>query len=44
MNLFKAFYCVPHDLLHAKLTAYGVDKSFFVIYILTPKSETRADQ
>ena len=28
MNLFKAFYCVPHDLLHAKLTAYGVDKSF----------------
>ena len=35
MDLSKAFYCVPHDLLPAELTVYGLDGSFFVINILT---------
>ena len=28
MDLSKDFYCVPHDLLLAELTVYGLDGSF----------------
>ena len=28
MDLSIAFYCVPHDILLAELTVYGLDRSF----------------
>ena len=40
MDLSKAFYCVPHDLLLAELTVYGLDGSFLCYkysYILNGK-------
>ena len=27
MDLYKAFHCIPHDILRAKLTAYVFDKN-----------------
>ena len=44
MDLSKAFDCVPHDLLLAKLAAYGVDESFLCYiysYLLNRKQCVR---
>ena len=44
MDLLKAFDCVPHDLLLAKLAAYGVDESFLCYicsYLLNRKQCVR---
>ena len=32
MDLFNAFDCVPHDLLIAKLNAYGFDNKTLVLF------------
>ena len=40
MDLSKAFYCVPHDLLPAELAVYGLDGNFLCYkysYILNGK-------
>ena len=44
MGLFKAFDCVPHDLLLAKIAVYGVDESFLCYiysYLLNRKQCVR---
>ena len=40
MDLLKAFYCVPHDFLHAKLAAEVIDDNLILYihsYLLNPK-------
>ena len=45
MNLFKTFNCLPHDLIIAKLHAYGLDHDSpktnkYLTIKLTPKNKT----
>ena len=41
MDLSKAYYCIPHDLVIAKLQAYGLHRIslniFVIIYIIVNK-------
>ena len=44
MDLLKAYDCIPHDLLIAKLAAYGVDNfslSFIYSYLLNRKQRVK---
>ena len=40
MDLSKAFDCIPHDLVIAKLAAYGFDKNICHIYSYLKKQKT----
>ena len=35
MDLFKAFDCLPHDLLVEKIETYAIDKTDFMQYTTT---------
>ena len=39
MNLSKAFDCIPHDLLTARLKAYGFDD--YLVHCLYPYLDNR---
>ena len=42
MDLSKAYYCLPHDLLIAKLEAYGLDNDSLNLFFRLPQfSETK---
>ena len=46
MDLSKAFDCIPHDLIIAKLSAYGFDQSsleFILSYLTDREQSTRAN-
>ena len=44
MDLFKAFYCIPANLLIAKLNAYGFDrKSLVFLYFYLKHKKQRVD-
>ena len=44
MDLSKAFNCIPHDLVIAKLAAYGFDKSMICYIYSYLKSRKRMCQ
>ena len=42
MDLFKAFGCVPYDLLFAKLEAYGINENYLPTFIHISQIENNA--
>ena len=44
MDLSKAYHCIPHDFLIAKLEAYGLDKTsldLLIDYLSNPKQSKK---